>query len=41
MGFFSGLEQEGYDRQYSDRQLVKRMVGYFRPHKKRLVLVLA
>jgi len=39
MGFFSGLDQEGYDRQYSDRQLVRRMVGYFRPHQKRLAAV--
>lgn len=41
MGFFSGLDQEGYDRQYSDRQLVSRMAGYFRNHKRRLVAVFA
>lgn len=40
MGFFSGLDQEGYDRQYSDRQLVGRMVSYFRPHRTRLVAVI-
>jgi ATP-binding cassette subfamily B protein len=39
MSFFSALDIEGYDRQYSDRQLVKRMLQYFRPHKTRLVLV--
>lgn len=39
MGFFSGLEQEGYDRQYTDRQLVARMVGYFRPYQKQLLQV--
>lgn len=41
MGFFSGLDQEGYDRQYSDRQLVRRMASYFQYHKTRLVVVLA
>jgi ATP-binding cassette subfamily B protein len=37
MGFFSGLASEGYDRQYSDRQLVGRIVGYFKPYMLRLV----
>jgi ATP-binding cassette subfamily B protein len=32
MGFFSGLETEAYDRQYTDRELLARMGGYFRPH---------
>jgi len=31
MGFFSGLAAEKYDRQYSDRVLVRRMAVYFRP----------
>jgi len=31
MGFFSSLDVEQYDRQYSDRQLLKRMLNYFRP----------
>ncbi|KAA3643074.1 MAG: ABC transporter ATP-binding protein [Chloroflexi bacterium] len=31
MGFFSGLDVEAYDRQYTDRQLVERIAGYFRP----------
>ena len=39
MGFFSGLDQEGYDRQYTDRQLVRRMGEYFRPYLKQLALV--
>ena len=39
MGFFSGLDTEGYDRQYTDRDLVRRMVRYFRPYKKPLVWV--
>jgi ATP-binding cassette, subfamily B, bacterial len=31
MGFFSGLAAEKYDRQYSDRVLVRRMTVYFHP----------
>jgi ATP-binding cassette subfamily B protein len=35
MGFImDGLDAEAYDREYSDRQLLKRIVGYFRPHLK-------
>jgi ATP-binding cassette subfamily B protein len=36
MGFFAGLNSEKYDRQYSDRVLVKRMIGYFSTQKKRM-----
>ncbi len=32
MGFFSGLDTEAYDRQYTDRELLARMGGYFKPH---------
>lgn len=33
MGFLmDGLEAEGYDRSYSDRQLLGRIYDYFRPH---------
>lgn len=39
MGFFSGLDTEAYDRQYSDRQLVMRMVRYFKPHVRKLLVV--
>lgn len=39
MGFFSGLDTEGYDRQYSDRQLYARMTSYFRPHMRRIVVI--
>lgn len=39
MGFFDGLDAEKYDRTYSDSDLVKRIVGYFKPQWKRLVLV--
>lgn len=34
-----GLNSEAYDRQYADRDLVKRLFGYFRPHLKALVIV--
>lgn len=40
MSFFSGLDSEGYDRQYSDRQLVRRMAAYFSPFRRQLVLVI-
>lgn len=36
MGLFSGLATEAYDRQYSDRDLVKRIIKYFEPHKRRI-----
>jgi ATP-binding cassette subfamily B protein len=39
MGFFSGLGTEGYDRQYSDRQLFARMTEYFRPHMRWIVFI--
>ena len=39
MGFFSGLATEGYDRQYSDRELVRRIITYFKPYGLRLTLV--
>ncbi len=33
MGFImDGLDAEAYDREYTDRQLLKRIIGYFRPH---------
>ena len=45
MGFFAGLNEEKYDRQYSDRELVRRIIDYFKPQRRRLawvtVLVLA
>lgn len=39
MGFFSGLNAEQYDRQYSDRVLAQRMAAYFKPHWRKLTLV--
>ncbi len=40
MGFvLEGLETEAYDRQYSDRELVRRIIGYFYPHARQMILV--
>ncbi|MFQ6100750.1 MAG: ABC transporter ATP-binding protein [Anaerolineae bacterium] len=33
MGVFHGLNSEAYDRQYSDRDLLRRVLGYFAPHR--------
>ncbi len=42
MGFIlDGLETESYDRQYSDRDLLDRIVSYFRPYRGRMVLIAA
>ncbi len=45
MGFFAGLNDEKYDRQYTDRELTRRIVDFFKPQKRRLawttVLVVA
>ena len=37
MGFFSGLNDEKYDRHYTDRELTRRILDYFKPQKTRLV----
>ena len=37
MGFFAGLNDEKYDRQYTDRELTRRILAYFKPQTKRLV----
>lgn len=40
MGFiFDGLEAEAYDRQYTDGQLVRRIVGYFKPQARKMLIV--
>src|SRR3989440_1089871 len=40
MGFImDGLEAEAYDRTYSDRQLIRRIIGYFRPKWRMMLLV--
>lgn len=40
MGFImDGLHAEDYDRQYTDRALVKRILGYFRPQAGKMLVV--
>ena len=40
MGFImDGLHAEDYDRQYSDWALIKRIIGYFRPHGWKMLVV--
>ncbi len=36
MGFFAGLNEEKYDRQYTDRQLLARIMDYFKAQSTRL-----
>jgi ATP-binding cassette subfamily B protein len=38
MGFFRGLDAEAYDRSYRDRDLVHRMLVYFKPYRRRLTI---
>ncbi|MGD0706918.1 MAG: ABC transporter ATP-binding protein [Anaerolineaceae bacterium] len=40
MGFFEGLDAEAYDRKYSDRALIGRILTYFKPQARRMVLVI-
>ena len=37
MGFFAGLNEEKYDRQYTDRELTRRIADFFRTQVTRLV----
>jgi len=40
MGFIlDGLDTESYDRTYSDRRLVARIISYFRPYTPQMILV--
>jgi ATP-binding cassette subfamily B protein len=39
MSVFFGLDTEAYDRQYTDRQLLARILGYFRPHRRRVFTI--
>ena len=39
MGFFGNLDPEAYDRTYSDKDLVRRLVAYFQPHRRNLLLL--
>lgn len=38
MSLFHGLDAEAYDREYSDRQLIRRIAGYFGPHRRRVLI---
>ncbi len=39
MGFlFDGLDAEGYDRKYSDRELIRRIMRYFRPQATNMII---
>jgi len=37
---FVGLDAEVYDRQYKDRFLMKRIIEYFSPHRREMVIVI-
>src|SRR5262245_4884256 len=39
MGIAGGLQAEAYDRTYGDRQLIRRIAAYFRPHAGTVALV--
>ena len=39
MGIAGGLQAESYDRTYGDRELVRRILAYFRPHAGTVALV--
>jgi ATP-binding cassette subfamily B protein len=39
MGMFSNLDQEAYDRQYTDRQLARRMGVYLKPYMPQIVVI--
>jgi ATP-binding cassette subfamily B protein len=39
MSLFHGLDREAYDREYSDRELLRRIASYFAPYTKRVVVI--
>jgi ATP-binding cassette subfamily B protein len=39
MGFFSNLDNEGYDRQYTDKELTRRVASYFKPYQNQVILI--
>jgi len=40
MGFYEGLNEEQYDRQYPDRELTRRIVGYFTARHSWVVVII-
>ncbi len=40
MGFYEGLNEEKYDRQYKDSVLAKRIISYFTAQRKRVAVVI-
>jgi ATP-binding cassette subfamily B protein len=39
MSVFYGLDTEAYDRAYSDRELIERILTYFAPHRRRVLII--
>ncbi|MBE2222850.1 MAG: ABC transporter ATP-binding protein [Anaerolineae bacterium] len=35
-----GLDAEAYDRQYDDKELVNRILDYFKPHRRKLIITI-
>jgi len=40
MGFYEGLNEEQYDRQYPDRELGRRIVAYFTAQRRRVTVII-
>lgn len=40
MDIYEGLENETYDRNYKDKELVKRILQYFKPYKTQMTIVI-
>jgi ATP-binding cassette subfamily B protein len=40
MGFYEGLNEEQYDRQYPDRELTRRIIAYFTAQRRKVVIII-